>query len=67
MSMANSTFVSNKAGKDGLAIMSIGRLGEVTNVSFANNIVHCPIGQYGLDEEAVQVGVTTTMHCRHRC
>lgn len=38
--------MANEAGADGPAIMSIGPLGELSNVAFLENIYHCPAGQY---------------------
>lgn len=39
--------MANEAGADGPAVMSIGPLQELSNVSFLQNRYHCPVGQYG--------------------
>lgn len=54
--VSNATFVANLVGKDGPAIMSIGLLKELSNVSFLGNAYRCPAGQYGyiLDNSQVK-------------
>ena len=47
MRLFNTTFVANKAGVEGAAIMSVGLLEELSNVSFTENTYFCRTGEYG--------------------
>ena len=44
--VSNTMFTANVVGADGPAIMSIGPLEQLSNVSFSENEYHCPPGQY---------------------
>lgn len=51
--VVDSSFVENQVEKEGPAIMSIGVLQTLSNVSFVGNAYHCRAGQYShvvLDE-----------------
>lgn len=43
----NGTFLANKAGVEGAAIISIGVLETLSNVSFSENSYYCRAGEYG--------------------
>lgn len=43
----SSTFVANKAGIEGPAVMSIGFLEEMSSVVFSENMYYCGAGKYG--------------------
>lgn len=45
--VANTTFVGNKAGVEGPAVMSVGLVHTLSNVSFLDNAYHCRAGEYG--------------------
>ena len=47
MRVSNTGFEANKAGVEAAGVMSIGRLEEMSNVYFSENIYHCRAGQYG--------------------
>ena len=47
MSLENCDFIANDAGDEGLAVISIGLLDSMENVTFANNTLHCDTGEYG--------------------
>lgn len=47
MSLATCTFIENEAGDEGLAVISIGLLDSMDNVTFQDNTKHCATGQYG--------------------
>ncbi len=55
----NSAFVSNKAGAEGLAVMTAASRGlgaaiEFSDSVFVNNELLCPLGQYGREQESSQ-------------
>lgn len=43
------TFHENRAGEDGLAIMSLGIAENFTDVTFSGQTFFCPAGEYGVD------------------
>ncbi|CAM9428829.1 unnamed protein product [Scytosiphon promiscuus] len=45
-------FAANEAGQDGTAVFSIGVVEKAVNVTFDGNILSCPLGEYGYEEEA---------------
>lgn len=45
--MANTSFVANQAGIEGVAVISIGLLEALSNVSFSENLFYCRAGSYG--------------------
>ena len=47
MRVFNTSFVANKAGVEGPAVMSVGFLEEMSNVSFSENAFFCRVGEYG--------------------
>ena len=47
MRVFNTSFVANKAGVEGPAVMSVGFLEEMSNVSFSENAYFCRVGDYG--------------------
>lgn len=47
--MDGSTFVENKAGDDGPAVLSLGIAENVSNVTFDANTFYCSAGQYGYE------------------
>lgn len=48
LQLNNTAFVANTAGEEGPAVNSVPVLSlmEFSNVSFENNVYHCPLGQY---------------------
>ena len=44
------TFDSNMAGEDGLAVMSLGLVNNITDLTFQNNSLFCTSGTYDLEE-----------------
>lgn len=52
LKVRDTKFEANQAVKEGFAVMSLGVLeeGAFSNVYFANNVPHCPAGQYGYDQ-----------------
>ena len=63
MSLENCSFTANDAGDEGLAVISIGLLDRMENVTFANNTLHCDTGEYG-DMEMIEVGMKGPMPSR---
>ena len=52
MRVFNTSFVANTARVEGPAVMSIGFLEEMSNVSFSENAYYCRVGEYGyLDKD----------------
>lgn len=47
MRVLNTSFVANVASVEGPAIMSVGQLKELSNVSFTENTYFCRVGEYG--------------------
>lgn len=47
MRVFNTKFVANEAGVEGAAVMSIGFLEMLSNVTFSDNMYFCPSGEYG--------------------
>ena len=45
--LSSTSFVGNKVGVEGPAIMSVGFLEELSDVSFLENTYDCRAGQYG--------------------
>ncbi|CAN0516936.1 unnamed protein product, partial [Laminaria digitata] len=45
--VTNTTFLANEAGLEGAAVMSIGLLKELYNVSFSENTYRCGASEYG--------------------
>lgn len=46
--LVNATFEGNMAGAEGPAMISIGLLEGVSNVTFTKNSFHCSAGEYGV-------------------
>ena len=51
------SFDSNMAGEDGLAVMNLGVVNNISDLAFLKNSVFCSSGKYGLEEDAVLVEV----------
>lgn len=49
--MSNTTFVENRAGDSGPAVVSFGLVSGMSNTTFGTNTHYCPSGQYGYDIE----------------
>ena len=47
VALTESTFESNSAGEDGLAVMSLGLAENITALAFRNNTFSCDSGKYG--------------------
>ena len=47
MRVFDSTFMANEAGVEGPAVMSIGYLEQLSNVTFSENAYFCRAGEYG--------------------
>lgn len=62
MKITSTTFEANNAGKEGMAILSVGVLQEAINVTFIENTLHCPINQYGFDKDINEVMITSRSH-----
>ena len=45
------------AGEDGLAVMSLGLLNNITDLTFENNSFFCASGEYSLEEDSDEVEV----------
>ena len=45
------------AGEDGLAVMSLGVVNNIANLSFQNNSFFCASGKYGLEEDSDEIEV----------
>lgn len=56
----NSSFVENRAGIEGAAVMSIGLFEIISNVSFLENTYYCRPGEYGytVKSEVRQIGAS---------
>lgn len=52
VSLADTTFVGNRAGAAGLAVSSLGIIENVTDTTFESNTYYCQSGQYGYDISA---------------
>lgn len=48
------TFVGNRARDAGLAIQSLGIVGNIFNTTFESNTYFCPAGQYGVDVDETE-------------
>ena len=48
------TFVGNKAGEEGLAVLSLGIAENITEVVFSANTLHCSSGAYGYEMDAYE-------------
>ena len=48
VALTGSIFESNRAGKDGLAVMSLGVAEKIADSLFRNNSLFCASGKYGL-------------------
>lgn len=55
ISMQSVTFVENRAGEAGLAIMSLGIIEDMYDTRFESNTYYCPSGRYGYDKMEVMV------------
>ena len=51
VALTGSFFESNMAGKDGLAVMSLGLAEKIANSSFRKNSFFCASGKYGLTKD----------------
>eukprot|EP00903_Cladosiphon_okamuranus_P015456 g14274.t1 len=49
--MGGSTFVENKAGDEGPAVLSLGIAENISGITFDANTFYCSAGQYGYEEE----------------
>ena len=45
------------AGENGLAVMSLGGVNNIANLTFQNNSFFCASGKYGLEEDSDKVEV----------
>ena len=45
------------AGEDGLAVLSIGGVNNIANLTFQNNLFFGASGKYGLEEDSDEVEV----------
>lgn len=66
----NATFVENRAGDSGLAIMSLGIVENMFDTTFESNTYSCPSGKYGydideedMDEEQTEVTMLQYQSC----
>ena len=57
VALTNCTFEWNMAGEDGLAVMSLGLVNNMKNLTFQNNSFFCTSGKYGLEEGSDEVEV----------
>ena len=63
VALTNITFVANRAGEDGLAVMSLGLAESITNVIFSNNSFYCSAGTFGYERQndGNEVGYTCSL------
>ena len=45
------------AGEEGLAVMSLGSMNTITDLTFQNNSFSCSSGMYGYEEDIAEVEV----------
>ena len=45
------------AGEEGLAVMSLGSINDITDLTFRNNSFFCSSGMYGYEENIDEVEV----------
>ena len=57
VALTGCTFDSNMAGEDGLAVMSLGLVNNITDSTFQNNSLFCTSGKYDLEEGSDEVEV----------
>ena len=57
VALTECTFESNTAGEDGLAVMSLGMVNNITDLTFRNNSFFCASGKYGLEKNSDEVEV----------
>ena len=57
VALTGCTFDWNMAGVDGLAVMSLGLVNIVTDISLRNNSFFCASGKYGLEENSDEIEV----------
>lgn len=55
--LKNCTFVRNKAGGEGIAVLSLGMVEEMSSVDFDSNTKFCGSGTYGLEMNASEAKV----------
>lgn len=55
------TFVQNKAGEAGPAVMSLGIAENFSDVVFDGNTFHCEVGEYGSDISELEDEVGNTL------
>lgn len=53
--VTSTSFLENEAGREGLAILSIGSIQQASNLTFSNNTLHCPTGEFGYEKIADEV------------
>ena len=55
------------AGEDGLAVMSLGLIENITDLTFENNSFFCASGKYSLEEDRYEVEVCPFLTRRQNC
>lgn len=50
MRLNGSTFVENKAGNEGPAVLSLGIAENISGITLDNNTFYCSAGQYGYED-----------------
>lgn len=61
--MDNATFVKNRSGDAGLAVMSLGIVEDMSNITFESNTYYCRSGTYGYE---IHEDIEVTMCCKTR-
>lgn len=59
------TFVENKAGEAGPAVMSLGIAENMSDVVFDGNTFHCEVGEFGSDISELEDEVGMTSICKY--
>ena len=57
VALTNCSFESNMAGEDGLAVMSLGLVNCIRDLTFQKNSFFCASGKYGLEKDSDEVEV----------
>lgn len=61
MRVVNTSFVANAAANEGVAILSVGVLDELSNVVFSKNSFLCRLGEYSFDIKNEVITVRATL------
>lgn len=57
VNLQNCTFVRNRAGGEGIAVLSLGMVEKMSSVDFDSNTKYCRSGTYGLEMNASEAEV----------